>query len=652
MREHVSLVAKPAVSPPEWRRLAPRLRRAWESFVVDGANPSPEIVRPTIASRWRAAVVSGIDPSLPRVPLVATEEQLEPILAEDDFASAGRRVLDDMAAVVAENEHALFLTDAAGCVLHVTGEPSVVEALRDLNARSGGRWDEAVAGPNGMGTALLTATPSVVFGAEHFCERWHSWVCYGAPIRDPVHGQILGVLNLTGWAAKAKANQLPLVIGLARSVEYLLIGSRSSWHAAVLDLGRELAARYPADGVVLCDGAARALHADARARDLLQRIGVRLDHLLGDTAVRRLLREGVDGAVAELALGDGLRVVLGAIDRGRRRLGAALLLQPRDAGGSCRSDAIDVDPAFAEIAGDHPTLQTTIRLAARAARSDETVLVTGETGTGKGLLAAAIHRASPRAKGPFVPVDCAALPRDLAESELFGYEPGAFTGAQGSGKRGRFELAERGTLFLDEIGELPLDLQAKILRALEDHSILRLGGSRPRPIDVRLLAATNRDLERAVAAGSFRLDLYHRLAVLEVGVPPLRERGDDVVRLFQRFLEEACARARRARPRLSRDAEGVLRRYSWPGNVRELRNVAAHVAHWSDGEVLVPSDLPPRVLRTAEGARPAVAGSLRALQDDLLARTLDDCGGNTSAAARALGIHRSTIYRRMRRLRG
>ena len=647
MSEQSALVPFELLSPPEWKRLAPRLRQAWESFVTGHAKEAPDAVRPAIFSRWRAAAGYGLDPLLSRVPMVATEEELEPLFVEDDFPSAGRRVLEDMSWVVQQNAHALFLTDARGCVLHVAGEPSVVDALRELNARSGGRWDEEAAGPNGMGTALRTNAPWTVFGAEHFCERFHPWVCYGAPVHDPIHGQILGVINLTGWAEKAKANQLPLAISLARSVEYLLLASRGAARHAVLDVARTTAARYPSEGLVACDGAGNVLQTNERAAELLRRSGGGVGELLAHPALERLARDAkrVTEETSVSFRQGALRITAQAVRRAGRWMGTIFLLRQEQA---AVSDAVrSGDRGFENFGGDSPAIVEALRLAVRAARCDETVLIDGETGTGKEKIANAIHHASGRANGPFVVVDCTSLPRDLAESELFGYEPGSFTGAQSSGRRGRFELAQSGTLLLDEIGELPLDLQGKLLRVLEERAIVRIGGARPQPIDVRILAATNRDLARAVAEGTFRLDLYHRLAVLEIRLPPLRERGRDVLALAQRFLEEAAARARRLPPRLDPEVEQKLLAYSWPGNIRELRNVTAHLVHWAEGEEVGLTDLPRRLLDPVNV--PPREGSLRAIERDLLQRTIDECGGNASAAARKLGINRTTIYRRLRR---
>jgi sigma-54 dependent transcriptional regulator, acetoin dehydrogenase operon transcriptional activator AcoR len=306
--------------------------------------------------------------------------------------------------------------------------------------------------------------------------------------------------------------------------------------------------------------------------------------------------------------------------------------------------------AFEQLIGRDPEFRRTLRIAARAAASDESVLITGPTGTGKELVATAIHRSSRRANKPLVCVNCAALPRELIESELLGYEPGAFTGARREGKPGRFELADSGTLFLDEIGELPLDVQSKLLRVLEERAVFRVGGSRPRPIDVRIVAATNRDLVQALAAGEFRADLYYRLDVIKIDLPPLRARGTDVLDLARSFLETMCRQAGRQPLRLRPEIEELLLRYSWPGNVRELRNVAARLVALVDGDQVGLEDLPASLRAESETSSPLRECSLHTIEDDLIRRSVAAHLGNISQAARQLGIDRSTIYRRLRRL--
>jgi two-component system, NtrC family, response regulator AtoC len=308
---------------------------------------------------------------------------------------------------------------------------------------------------------------------------------------------------------------------------------------------------------------------------------------------------------------------------------------------------------FENIVGLSPRMVEVYRLAARAAATEATVLVTGETGTGKEVVARAIHYGSSRADRPFTPVDCTALPETLFESELFGHERGAFTGAVMT-KRGLFELAHGGTVFLDEVGDLSPALQAKLLRVLQEREVRRVGAGETIPIDVRILAATNRDLQRRVEAGEFREDLFYRLSVVTIALPPLRDRREDIPLLAQHFLEK-LARAASTPPRaIAPAALERLRAHDWPGNVRELENVIARAVALSSAPVLTPEDLG---LTSGEAAAagpalPAPRMTLDAVKRWYVSKVLADAGGNKQRAAEILGVDRRTLYRMLARSDG
>src|SRR5512134_1076831 len=266
---------------------------------------------------------------------------------------------------------------------------------------------------------------------------------------------------------------------------------------------------------------------------------------------------------------------------------------------------------FASIVGESPATAAAKAEAERASRTDSTVLLRGETGTGKELFAHAIHAAGARRAGPFIKMNCAAVPAELLESELFGYEEGAFTGARRGGKPGKFELASGGTLFLDEIGDMPLPMQAKLLRVLQEREVDRVGGTAPRPVDIRVIAATGRNLEELVGEGKFRADLYYRVNVIPIRIPPLRERLEDVPEVAREILAKLAAEEGEPVRRLSPEALAVLASYAWPGNVRELRNVLERTLAMSRGERILPEHLPPHLLRDSAGtAKQVTPGSL------------------------------------------
>ncbi len=326
-------------------------------------------------------------------------------------------------------------------------------------------------------------------------------------------------------------------------------------------------------------------------------------------------------------------------------------------------ESLPLADRFNRIIGESEPMRQAYRLTTRAANSDATVLIRGESGTGKELFARAVHVNSPRRDKPLIKVDCAALPASLIENELFGHERGAYTGADQKAQ-GKFEAAQGGTVFLDELGELPLSVQGKLLRVLQDREFERVGGTKPVPIDVRVVAATNRDLERMVAEGKFRQDLYYRIKVVEIRLPPLRTRGaEDIVRLARHFASTAARKHGRELPTFSPEALARLGSYPWPGNVRELENCIESAVVIMEGREVQPQDLPlpDRVLASTEAAIPAAraplaaelptdAASIRPLEEmerDYVRAAVERVGGNRTLAARLLGIGRNTLARKL-----
>ena len=325
------------------------------------------------------------------------------------------------------------------------------------------------------------------------------------------------------------------------------------------------------------------------------------------------------------------------------------------------------------IIGNSPVLRDVYKILEKVAPTDSTVLITGESGTGKELLVRALHKNSKRHDKPFVPINCGAIPRELLESELFGHEKGAFTHAIRS-RPGRFELADGGTIFLDEIGEMDLSLQVKILRALQEKEIERVGGSQTKKVDVRVVAATNRDLEVEVAEGRFREDLFYRLNVIPMHLPPLRERGDDVLILAEHFLRGFCKLKERPLLGVTPQAKSLLTAYAWPGNVRELENFMERLSILCEGSGITPADLPEKIQRHAATTEQAAAPRedirigfswpelkdmrdknlglkefLDEIEDRLLQEALRESSGVKNQAAELLGIKRTTLIEKLKK---
>lgn len=385
--------------------------------------------------------------------------------------------------------------------------------------------------------------------------------------------------------------------------------------------------------------------------------------------IDRARRTSPATTVIALAAAGSLEDVVAAIKRGAETCltrplqpasVAAVLTQvaekpasARDAGSfvgpSARSEGSETRGEFQRIVAAHPVMQLLLSKAYQAAQSRATVLIHGETGTGKELIAAAIHQNSKRRTGPFIRLNCAALSETLLESELFGHERGAFTGAVGR-RKGRFEQAHQGTLFLDEVSEIPLSVQVKLLRFLQEREFERVGGDEPLHVDVRVVAATNRDLKAMVEDHTFREDLYYRLNVVRLEVPPLRARPSDVPLLAEHFLRRFALENEKELLGFSADAREVLVAHPWPGNVRELQNVVEQAVVLCEGSEVGTEDLPiARELRDSEPVRLMIPGvTLAELERFAIQRTLESVGGSPSKAAAILGISRRTIQYRMR----
>ncbi len=302
--------------------------------------------------------------------------------------------------------------------------------------------------------------------------------------------------------------------------------------------------------------------------------------------------------------------------------------------------------SFMEIPCASASCNEARRLAMRFADNDLPLLLLGETGVGKDVFANAIHQSSKRRNGPFVSVNCASVPADLLESEFFGYAEGAFTGSKKGGRKGKFEMADGGTLFLDEIGDMPLPLQGKLLRVLQTQEVEKLGAEKSVPVNVRILAATNQDLERKVESKLFRADLFYRLNVLTVHIPPLRERRDDILVLSNYFLEELNRQYGRS-VALAPETLFSLTQYDWPGNVRELRNVIGRGFMITDSHQILPHHLPPVIFKEREAGLRPLAGQRSQKERDMIVTCLRNYKGNMTKAAKALGIHRSTLYNKI-----
>jgi sigma-54 dependent transcriptional regulator, acetoin dehydrogenase operon transcriptional activator AcoR len=647
--------------------------RAWESFLTFGeAQRQNAVVRGVIEESWQRSALTGVDARCQGSNLVISPDDLhERRLRNEDLLGSSAATFRRLAEVLGDAATMVVITDKNGIVLHVGGDQRTIDSGHDIRLEVGAAWGESVTGTNGIGTALVTGKPVQVHAAEHFSEGIKAWTCVGSPIRSSIDGSIIGIIDFSGPQAIFHRHNLALAVIAANHIELALSERIRIERMELLEASlSRLPGMGSADGIVIVDRFGRVVHHNDTALVRWRLMAQPSDLRIGT----RLLR-GDDGTLpADIAKGlpeelREQRIEPLMIDGALR--GAMLVLPPRPTRPAVRFPAFSMLPAAmisakAAIVGCSEALLQAVDKIERAALGKAAILIEGETGVGKELFARLVHAASQKSgKEPFVAFNCGAVSKELLGGELFGHAPGAFTGATREGRPGRFEFANGGVLSLDEIGEMPLDLQPYLLRVLEEHMVYRLGESKPRPVNFRLVASTNRNLKLEVAEGRFRNDLYFRLGVVKIAIPPLRERIGDVEILIDHFNREFSAHYNTKPLRFDNATLELLLRYQWPGNVRELRNLIESLVLMSIGGVVTFKDLPEDFLEAATQvlslpAQQTHSNSARAddgitrideMERRAIEKAVADADGNISAAADKLGLSRSTLYRKLHQYR-
>lgn len=629
------------------------LDRAWLRFVEEGEAAVG--LPPEIARSWhRAREAYGVDPTLRRPLRTLRPGELEERCRRDPAFRLAQPILEEFARRLGSIQHVLAYFDAAGWMLSIQGHQPAVDGVAEINFAPGACWSEESAGTNGPGTAIAEGKPVEVFASEHFVEAWQPWSCAGAPVFRPGDEAPIGLVDITGpWDAH-HPQAIVIAKAIARAIEERLAVAASVRDEVIRFAFR--AARGRDEPLLAVDEAGRILAANGSAAS---RIGLTAGRLPPD------LRQEVERLVAADGAADGeiawrdLRLVAQPVLHQGCPVGAVLRAIPEVSASSHRPrgsgrQAALASPAlrwgFDQILFESEAMRRAVELARVAARNALPVVLFGESGTGKELYAQAIHGGGQRAGGPFVAVNCGSIPAPLLEAELFGYEAGTFTGGRRDGNAGKFEEANGGTIFLDEVSELSPTGQTALLRVLQEREVVRLGGSTRRRLDVRVVAATNKELKVEVAERRFRQDLFYRLDVLSIPIPPLRQRVEDIPGLAQAFLEQAEAEVGRSGLAFTDEAIAALQAFPWPGNVRQLRNVVLRAAATAPRQEIGALDLPAELLsQPASQAAPARADLSRDADKLALSLLLGRCEWNVARAAAELGVSRMTLYRRMQR---
>jgi transcriptional regulator of acetoin/glycerol metabolism len=640
-----------------------RIRNAREHFLGNGEVPEG-LLPDSIHRSWERCVQTGLSVDL-RPEIEPADNSLLSELREQNslLLTQAQPEMENLYAHIMGTQSMVILSDSGGTILHALGDPDFMNKAQRVALKPGVSWREDLTGTNAIGTALVEKTPVFVMGAEHYFERNTFLNCSAAPILDP-QGSVIGVLDLSGDHRQPQEHTMALVRMSALMIENRLFNVNFAnditlrFHTRPEFIGTlwEGIAVFSADGKLLATNRSGAFQLGLNDQRLL---GVEFANLF-ETSLNAFLdiARNTPPTPTTLSLRSGLRLHVKA-DPGLFTIAPARSApEPRrlPEAFAVPADALNAlaagDPLNALDTGD-ALMHQAIANAKLAIGHDIPILIEGETGTGKELLAKAIHQSGARKHGAFVAINCASIPEGLIESELFGHEEGAFTGARRRGAMGRVQQAHGGTLFLDEIGEMPLALQARLLRVIQDREVVPLGGSKSIHVDVAIISATNRHLRERVVRGEFREDLYYRLNGLRLRMPALRERTD-LVPLIERILKETLGK-----PAITIHPEvlQLMQRHPWRGNIRQLFNILRSAMIFMDDNELQVKHLPEDFLEELGHAPNSTTNRLEldtaniaSTEATLIAHALALHNGNISAAAKHLGISRATLYRKSKRL--
>lgn len=635
---------------------------AWKTFKKTGAVP--DTVPPAIGESWSRCYRKGLSPE---------EEPLSEVTPINNFSkrqehlvSLATPAIETMYPIVETSGLGVLLCDAEGTVLGLYAGDSDTRKLSKYFS-PGVNMTEAKMGTNSIGLALISGQPVQVSGPEHYRSFLHDYTCAAVTLSGPDQN-VVGVICLCGPCTLAHRHTLSLAISLAKIIEKELSLHESQRHITLLDEFIDHIAITRDSGLITFDDTGRLVKISARGVDLLgmnynEAVKKTFDDIFIGANYKELLREmqgssSVKKTRLKASVRQGEVTFQAKIHfiRQTSLLGCVCRIKPLENWDE-QGQYGETRYSFASIIGENINFRNSIYLAKQAAKSDSRVLLQGESGTGKEVFAQSIHNLSSRRHGPFIAINCSAIPKELLESELFGYDEGAFTGARRGGQKGKFELAQGGTLFLDEIGELPYDMQAKLLRVLEERKMRRVGGNKIINLDSRVISSTNRNLRIETHEKRFRDDLYFRLSVITIYIPPLRERYEDLPHLINHYMYIISDKLGCQMVDIDPGVMQVFYNYHWPGNIRELENIIERCLLLSDGERIKMAHLPLELsnfakkgLTNAAAKKGKPALNVRTLEDierNAIIDTLQKTGGKITAAAKILGIGRSTLYRKM-----
>lgn len=615
------------------------LNRTWERFVKEDVLDSSRISKQILES-WYRCKESNVDPYLVKGKTVLFgEEYFSKVSENETLLKIATPYLQSLWRSIKDKSRIIMLTDANGYVLKVIRDSIIDPICNQLNLIEGVKWTEKEVGTNAIGTALAIEEPIHVVGKEHYSLLSQNWTCSAAPIKNS-RGELIGVLDISKNQPYYEFDIYSLVVSTAYAIE-------SEWKL-----------QEQRDRITLVE---LFLQFKQKGNEQMIISDINGYFVTASDSIMKIIRDGNNPHDFEVKnMKDfGIKILTKQplYSGDHRLIGFQHFVKHVNENSNYYLSAVE-NFTFIGEQGNSIAFRKILSEMKKAAKSNVTVSIYGESGTGKEVVAKSIHVNSDRKNKPFVAVNCGAIPKELLESELFGYVEGAFTGARKKGYEGKFVQANRGTIFLDEIGEMPYSMQVALLRVLQEKEVLPIGSEKPIPVDIRIITATNKKLEELVSRGEFRQDLYYRIHVFDLKIPPLRERKQDIPELVKYFFK-----SKNINPTISSTIMDKLTTYSWPGNIRELFNVLEKMMILSEGKSLKLSHLPSYIKESHDNPSTPIepkvepANKLEGgfytnnhkLQKEKMIKALQSTNGNIKEAASLIGMPLSTFYRKIKK---
>lgn len=622
----------------------------WKNFLLHSAKENHSFAKkprdPILQSWRRCQTYDDLNPLIDGSVKNFSDEKIKALRKQNEVYQLAYPILKKEGQALSFSKHVIIFCDGEGAMLDFYGDASVFRKMGEqVNANVGAIWSERWAGTNAIGTSIYLKQPIQIFSSEHFAFGCHDWVCSAAPILNPLTKEVIGVVNLSSSINNFHPLSLMKAIEIVNQIErtyfQFMLGAQEILHSLYAETANKwnnhIVALWNTNGNII----------KQNQNHLISEV----EKMLSPVVKKSLFLPEHDWEEHMIIKNKNYRAKFKKVFYQNTFVGIISILEEQQLLSKKNTLAHNhhAKYSFNHLIGKSPEFKKMLHIAHTAAFSDANVLITGDSGTGKEIVAHAIHQASSRRDEPFIAINCSAIPKELLPSELFGYVPGAFTGANPKGKKGKFEEAHKGTLFLDEIADLPLESQVQLLRVIQEQEITRIGSNNPIPIDVRIIAATNKNFQNEISRGKFREDLYYRLNVIPIKLPSLNERREDIPLLAEYFIKRFSKKHFKGPFHITKEAMEILQNYNWPGNIRELQNAIEFAVHFTKDSMIDANDLPENIL-AKKPALPIKKDVNPAKQAELewMLSTIKSADYNISKAANMLNMSRSTVYRKLK----